>query len=268
MKRFIPAALAMITALPLTAEQAPQQTHVPIIPNLIAPSHEGVQVSVIVDRGLTSNRSLRSSMRAARNRMHKGGDVTAAEFLALANAGDGLAAQRYVRMMLNDKETKADPSDLAYFSAIAVGTGKVWTLRTMIDAMHKLDPKTEPPARVRKYIKVLYPHAWAGNTLALQAVVEFNGEGRLFGPLSDKTRQRIQQVAAKHGDGRIELGIAVGMLERIRAAATPDPKDARYARVLLEKAAKSGHLAVATSAQNYLHLMNAQETGAQDADNS
>jgi hypothetical protein len=248
--RYLLPFLALMAPLPLTA----QQVHVPIIPNLIGPNTDGAQVSVVVDRGLTSNRNLRSSMRAARTRMQQGQDVGAEALRALANLGDGLAAQRYVRL-LEAQDTAPNPSDLAYYSAIAVGTGRIWTLRTMIEAMHQLDPETEPSARLRTYIKVLYPHAWAGNTLALQAVVEFNGEGRLFGPLSDKTRARIQTEAAKHGDGRIELGIAVGMLERHRAAARPNPKDLAYAQRLLRQSAKSTHLAVATSAQNLLLLI-------------
>lgn len=263
MIRLVLPLLAMLAPVPLAA----QQVHVPIIPNLIGPNTEGAQVSVVVDRGLTSNRNLRRSLRDARTRMQQGDNLSAEELRALANAGDGLAAQRYVRL-IEAQQTTPNPSDMAYFSAIAVGTGRVWTLRTMIDAMHRLDPETEPRERVRKYIKVLYPHAWAGNTLALQAVVEFNGEGRLFGPLSDKTRARIQTEAAKHGDGRIELGIAVAMLERSRAAATPDPKDLAYARRLLQQSAKSTHLAVATSAQNLLLLIQTPETGAQNSDNS
>lgn len=263
MKRFAVALMALVLPCSLAAQQA----HVPIIPDLIGTDHGNAQVSVIVDRGLTSNRNLRNSLRAARNAMHRGDAVSASRLRALANAGDGLAAQRYVRLLLAEEATP-DPSDLAFYSAIAVGTGRIWTLRTMIAAMHKLDPAREPRERIRRYIRVLYPHAWAGNTLALQAVLDFNGEGRLFGPLSDKTRARIAVEAAKHGDGRIELSMAVALLERTRAVPTSDPKDLNLARQLLEKSATSAHLAVATSAQNLLLLMQAQETGARNGNSS
>lgn len=263
MMRRMFALLVLLAPLPLAA----QQTHVPIIPNLFGPNTDAANVSVVVTPGLTSNRNLRNSLRNARTRMQKGGEVSARELRALANAGDGLASQRYVRL-LQAEEAEPNPSDLAYYAAVAVGTGRVWTLRTMIEAMHQLDPKTEPRQRVRKYIQVLYPHAWAGNLAALQAVVEFNGEGRLFGPLSDKTRTRIQVEAAKHGDGRIELGIAVAMLERLRATENPNRTDQAYARRLLQQSANSTHLAVATSAQNLLLLIGPPETGAQSGDNS
>lgn len=238
-------------AMPLAA----QQTHTPVIPNLIADDNGDTRISVTVERGLTNSNPLRSvALRNARASLHDGSEITAEHMRALAGAGDGLAAQRYVRL-LQAADTPPNPSDLAFFAAIAVGTGRVWTLGTMIAAMHKLDPKIEPPARVSKYIRVLYAHAWAGNSLALEAVVAFNGEGRLFGPLSDRTRDRILTKTREHGNGRIELGMAMNLLERSRAADTPNLGDLAQARSFLKLAGASEHLAVSTSAQNLLRLM-------------
>ena len=42
----------------------------------------------------------------------------------------------------------------------------------------------------------------AGNVLALDALIVLNGEGRLFGPMSDRTRDRIVAQAEQAGDGR------------------------------------------------------------------
>ncbi|MEM8654418.1 MAG: hypothetical protein AAGF36_06705 [Pseudomonadota bacterium] len=221
-----------------------------VIPNVIAPSTEGVQISVKVTPGLRSSKRLRSAaLRQARTDLHAGDPVTATDLRALAEAGDGLAAQRYVRVL--EASGTADPSDLAYFSAVAVGTGRVWTLDTMVRAMHQLDPATEPQTRINKYISVLYPHAWAGNPLALQAVIDFNGAGRLFGPLSDRTRQRILDQARAQDDGRLELGLAVALLERA------NPDDTIQARELLQRAEASEHLAVKTTAQNLLRRITA-----------
>ncbi|MFT5797420.1 MAG: hypothetical protein ACI84R_001480 [Candidatus Azotimanducaceae bacterium] len=251
MKQSLALLFALCFALPLSA----QEMHRAIIPNLIAQDTSNSRISVTVEEGLTSSRRLRSgALRKARVTLHEGGEVSAANLRSLADLGDGLAAQRYVRLLLAS-DTLATASDLAYYSAIAVGTGRVWTLGTMVDAMRKLDPKTEPTLRVNRYIKTLYPHAWAGNTLALQAVVAFNGEGRLFGPLSDTTRDRILDEARKTGNGRVELGMAVGLLERTRATDLPDPVILDQARDLLQLAQASQHLAVSTSAQNLLRLM-------------
>lgn len=244
------ALLGAVFAVSAMAQTQP----VPIIPNLIAPDTSTDLISVTVDRGLTSTKRLRSAaLRQARTRLHEGGDVSGDELRGLATAGDGLAAQRYVRVL--QATDGASASDIAFFAAVAVGTGRIWTMGPMIDAMHQLDPETEPRERIRKYIRVLYPHAWAGNARALEAVVVFNGEGRLFGPLSDGTRDKILAEVQETGDGRIELGMAMGLLERIAAAEKPDPDMQTQARVLLEKAGESTHLAVATTAQNLMRLI-------------
>lgn len=249
-------ALIVLVCAALSLPVAAQTQSAPIIPNLIAPNTSTELISVAVDRGLTSSKRLRSAaLRQARTRLHDGGDVSSDELRALADAGDGLAAQRYVRILQGNDGANA--SDIAYFSSIAVGTGRIWTMGAMIDAMHRLDPATEPRERVRKYISVLYPHAWGGNTRALEAVAEFNGEGRLFGPLSQSTRDRILTEARKSGDGRIELGMAMGLLERAAATDASDVGTLAQARVLLEQAGASTHLAVATTAQNLLRLMDA-----------
>lgn len=251
---------AIIIACGLATPVVAQNASGPIIPNLIAPDIEASRISVTVDKGLTSSKRLRTNaLRRARLLLHEGGEVSADDLRTLAEVGDGLAAQRYVRVLTSGANAPSQ-SDLAYFSAVAVGTGRVWTLGTMVDALHHLDPATEPAERVRKYMQVLYPHAWAGNALALDAVVAFNGEGRLFGALSDRTRERILTEARKLGDGRIEFGIAMGLLERTRAAQTPDPADLVLAREMLELASASDHLAVSTSARNLLRMMDNPQT--------
>ncbi len=246
------AACLLLAALPGVA--VAQDFKAPVIPILIGPSEVSNRVSVVVDKGLRSSKRLRTTeLRAAREAMHNNEAVSVAHLRALASAGDGLAAQRYVRVLLADPA--ADPSDIAYFSAVAVGTGRIWTLEPMIKAMHRLDPASEPRERVGAYIRVLYPHAWAGNSLALDALVAFNGEGRLFGPLSAKTRKRILDEARKQGDGRIELGLAMGLLEAARAGVQDDPGALEEARGFLKLAAGSDHLAVRTTAENLLRMM-------------
>ena len=251
MRRATLSVLAALLALPAWAE-TPRG---PTIPFLIPPAQDARRVSVTVDRGLRDSRRLpNDALRAARVALQAGDPVAVPDLRRLAEAGDGLAAQRYVRVLLADPAS-ADPSDIAYFSAIAVATGRIWTLVPMIEAMHRLDPATEPPARVRKLIDTIYPHAWAGNSLALDALLAFNGEGRLFGPLSDRTRQRILAQARKTGDGRTELSLALGILEAQRRAAAPDAAAMAQARDYLDLARGSDHLAVRTTAENLLRLL-------------
>lgn len=237
--------------LPATLLAEPARA--PLIPILVGTSHESAAISVVVDRGLRSSKRLPTqALRDAREAMHAGEQIAADDLRALAMARDGLAAQRFIRAV-QAGEAKATASDTAYIASVAVGSGRVWTLRTMVRAMQKLDPKTEPRARINAYIRVLYPHAWAGNALALEALVLFNGDGRLFGPLSDATRTRILAQAEKQGDRVTELRLAMGILEG--AQGRTDPQKLAQARDYLTLAVTSEHLAVRTTAQNLLRLI-------------
>lgn len=216
--------------------------------SVFAPSRDTSRISVTVDPGRTSMTGLPYALIVARRAMHAGETLPQDTLRKLADAGDGLAAQRLVRALLKDGMAGTEASDIAYYAAQAVGSGRIWTLPDMISAMKRLDPATEPPARVRRYIKVLYPHAWAGNGLALDALLDFNGEGRLFGPLSDKTRARILAQAARNGDGRIELRMALDQLRDVShgGAGRTDT------RALLVRAAASAHPGIAASAMALL----------------
>ena len=238
---------AMLMALPVAALA---QT----IPVPISDSAETRQISVVVTPGIQSMAQVPSArLRRLRSQMHDGIDIPEAGLRELADLGDGLAAQRYARRLLGQPD--ANPSDIAYYAAIAVGTGRVWTVPDMIAAMRRLDPATEPRARIRKYIDVLYAHAWAGNTLALDAVRAFNGEGTLFGPMSDRTRQKVLAQSARNRDGRIELQLALALLEQGSAMSTADRAQAR---TYLEQAAGADSLASKTTARNLLLIMEAE----------
>ena len=156
--------------------------------------------------------------------------------------------------LLTEDDMRAHASDIAYFGAIAVAAGRVWALPSMVRALAYLSPETEPKERVAKYIQVLYPHAWAGNTLALNAVIDFNGEGRLFGPLSNATRARIEQQLEALGDGQGELKLAVNILNTKEL--TESEKAAALAH--LRRAAESEYLAVATTAANLIEQLTAE----------
>ncbi|MCC1494903.1 hypothetical protein [Cognatishimia sp. F0-27] len=239
--------LPIATAGPVTAQTIP------------IPFDDAVdtrQISVVVDKGRTSMRGLPGSLRRARERMHARQEVDPKDLRRLAEYGDGLAAQRYVRGLTADGIQPGEASDVAYYAAVAVGTGRVWTLPEMIAAMEMLEPGREPGARIRKYIRVLYAHAWAGNTLALDAVVAFNGDDKLFGTLSDSTRQKILAQAEQNGDGRVELRLALALLER----GTLSDAERATARAYLTLANRSSHYGVRITAHNLLALMDKTET--------
>jgi hypothetical protein len=174
----------------------------------------------------------------------------------LADYGDSLAALKYVEVLMT-RGIEQNPSDVAYYAAIAVGGGRVWALPEMVAALQMLDAKTEPKQRINKYISVLYAHAWAGNSLALDAVIDHNGEGRLFGPLSERTKAKIDAQAEANADGRTELKQAISIL----SLPAPTSDELTRARSLLERAQKADHLAVATTAANLLEQLAANQYG-------
>ncbi|WP_108884670.1 hypothetical protein [Pseudoprimorskyibacter insulae] len=214
------------------------------------------EISVVTDEGLKSMARLPQNLKDARQAMFNDQIVDADDLKALADRGDTLAALHFVDV-LKARGIENNPSDTAYYAAIAVGGGRVWALPEMVQAMHMLDPKTEPKARVNKYISVLYPHAWAGNTLALEAVMSFNGEGRLFGPLSSATKAKIDEQLETQTAGRFDLQRAVDILRK----PTLTEAELGTARTLLERAQNSDHLAVATTAANLLEQLAANHYG-------
>lgn len=230
------------------------------IPVPFPDSAEARQVAVVVTPGVTSMGQVPSArLRDLRARMHNGEALPDAALKELADLGDGLAAQRYVRRLMERQSASA--SDIATYAAIAVGSGRVWTLPEMIGAMRRLDPATEPSDRVRRYIAVLYGHAWAGNTLALDAVEEFNGEGRLFGALSEATREKMIAQSGENADGRLELRMALALLETGWARGELPAADRAEATRLLRQAARAESPGARGTAENLLALMQTKYPG-------
>ena len=228
------------------------QTPAPAIVLDIPAATASRQISVKVTPGLTHTKKLpNAALRTARQTMLDGRDISPDDLRALADHNDGLAALKYTRLLVASGSATA--SDIAYYGSIAVSTGRVWVLRDAVDAMRRLDPATEPAARKKAYLAMLYPHAWAGNGLALDTVIDLNGEGRLFGPMSDATRQRILEQGDANGDGRAALRLALMLLQTPTGTADDDA----LLRDYLGRAMAGNNLEVQTIAANLLTLRTA-----------
>ena len=242
--------LAAVLVLALAGAGLAQTITMTIPPD---PAHR--LISVKVTPGLKSTARLPSpTLRAARKRLIDKKDVTPEELRALADHWDGLAALHYTRLLVQEGDF-ASASDIAYYGTIAVSTGRVWVLPDVVAALGTLDPLTEPAARRKAYAAMLYPHAWAGNSLALDAMIDLNGEGKLFGPMSETTRKRLLDQAQKAGDGRIPLRLALVLMQK------PDRTDAEadQARSYLKLANAMGNLTVQTTAANLIALLDQGE---------
>lgn len=201
---------------------------------------EARQISVVVDRGITHTNQLPWSLRPLRKAMVGGAAMSIADLRTLADRKDSLAALKLVKLMRSGAMTET-ASDMAFYAAVAAGAGRKGMLDDMIAALYRLSPEVEPADRMSHYIRVLYGHAWAGNTQAQDALIALNGEDRLFGPMSDATRDRI--VAT--GGPRMVLSLALKDLARA------DLDEAGLVRVrgYLERAERNGDLAIRAMAQ-------------------
>jgi hypothetical protein len=243
MQRLLAAVLLAIAG-PAAAQSLTSGGKGPMIP---PPPFESTQIGVTVFPGLTSNAGLPDDLRFGRLAMQAGNVVSPAMLRDLADRRDGLAAQRYVDWLLTEAPAPTR-SDIAAYAAIAAGTGRTAYLNEFIAALYDLDPATEPAERKSLYISVLYPHAWAGNLLALDAVIDLNGEGRLFGDLSDATRARILDMDAAQGNGRAALRLAVGLLLQ----QPRDPEQEALINDYLTRAMSGDHLGIRVTAANLL----------------
>lgn len=243
-------AAVLLTAQPVWAETKPLP-----LPNSFASDKADREISVVVDRGLRRTNNLPTrALRNARLAMLEGETLEPDVLRHLADHRDSLAALRYVDVLM-ELGLEENASDIAYYASIAVGAGRVWALPEMVAALKLLDPNTEPRSRINKYMQVLYPHAWAGNTLALDAVIDFNGEGRLFGALSRSTASKIEKQLAQSEDGRGDLKIAISILRQPEMT----QEDRERALMHLHKAKSADHLAVATTAANLVEQLAKQQ---------
>lgn len=208
-------------------------------------SAESRKISVLVDRGVTRTSQLPSALRPLRKAMVGDAAIGEADLRKLAERRDGLAALRYTKILLARGMTE-NAAEIGYFASIAAGAGRVSTLDEMIAAMRRLEPGTVPKERLGQMIRVLYAHAWAGNTAALSALIDLNGADRLLGAMSDRTRARLLETGLKLGDGRIELHLAMKVL----AGGARDAATLTRAEGYLMRAERMGDMAVRTMAEN------------------
>jgi hypothetical protein len=206
--------LAPETAAAAAPAAAPATTLAAAPPPLVLPiaaPRASRLIGVRVDPGLTRTRALPTEgLRAARKAMLAGETLADDSLRALAEQQDSLAAMHYVRRLA---ARGAPAPEIARFARIAVAAGRMAVLPDYVAALRALDPAATPRAEVAAHAAALYPQAWAGNTLALDAILDLNGAGRLFGPLSDKTRARIAAQAEAAGDGRTFLQMALAAMQ-------------------------------------------------------
>lgn len=203
------------------------------------------KISVVVDKGITRTRQLPVSLRPLRKAMIANRPLSEGDLRKLAERGDGLAALRYTKLLL-DRGLAQNATGVAYFGAIAAGAGRISVLDDMIEALHLLQPGDLGPEELGRAIRTLYGHAWAGNTMALAALLDLNGKDRLLGEMSEKTRLRLLETGQRLADGRIELHMAMKLL----AGGNRDKPTLTRADGYLLRAERMGDVTIKTMAAN------------------
>jgi len=217
----------------------------PIVFN-VAPDPSSRKISVVVTEGLRSMAAVPTpELRLVRIALQDGQDISESDLRSLANLWDGMAALRLFRL-LEEKGGAAPAADLAWYGTIAVSTGRVWPLKETIAAMHTLNPANVPAERRQAFTDMIFTLAWAGNSLALDAVIDLSGPGKLLGPLSQETRASIIAQGDAIGDGRLALRLAVALWQNADTLGADDTALQEY----LDHAIAGNNLVVRTTALN------------------
>jgi len=202
--RALALALALALAGPARAEGA---RPLPLPPG--DPAAARIAVVVVPDRTRT-HLLADAGLRQARRDMIEGAAVAEDDLRALADLGDGLAALRLVQRLA----TRPAPpqEEIAWYGTLAAQSGRVAGLAPAVAALRLLEPAAMAVPRREAARAMLEAHALAGNTLALDALIDLSGAGRLFGPLPAPLADRILQT----GDGRAALRLALARMQEMQ----------------------------------------------------
>jgi TPR repeat protein len=184
--------------------------------------------------------------------MVTGGKVSGNELRALADAGDGLAAFRYGKL-LQSSVPPAKAGSAAHYYAIAAYTGRAFAVAPLGQLLVS-EGADYGPSLLEQSLNALTVQAISGNAKAAQLLAEMYGTGVPFGH-DPKQAQHFTAIAGQDDPaGALKLGISL----------INDPADADLdhvgARAALTIAADSTNLAAKVTAQNLLRLLDTPAT--------
>ncbi|MEK1888624.1 MAG: hypothetical protein AAAB35_13860 [Phyllobacterium sp.] len=191
-------------------------------------------------QGITRTDQLPSAqLQSIRKRMISQRSVAYREVQTLADKGDGLAA------LFVGKRLSANPdltADAIHYYTIACSTGRAGAVGPLVSLLAR-DPANLSEARLRYAETTLRDHAARGNPVAAAALIRFYKSGHPFG-LNLKVAEDLQRQAAKGGDGKTALDLAIAMISE----GLPDESDRAEALNYLHIAERSNDLKVKTIA--------------------
>lgn len=196
-------------------------------------------------------------LQSLRKRMVDGGALRAADLRALADAGDGLAAFKFGKLL--DDAAAQDPvyqaSSRVHYFSIAVYTGREFAVPPLLRVLRGIEDPTEVlgPVRLRGAEDALLVAARRGSDEAALALVEFYSEGAPFGEKPEEARAMLLSLTDNGTPKGAEAALKLAL-----QAVGPDPKnpvDVDLAREMLLIAAAGPDLGVRATAENLEKLL-------------
>ncbi len=220
----------------------------PMPPGWMPPSSV-VQIEFIFDNAVRRTNDLPTAgLRAARRQMIGGGSISLGNLQALADAGDGLAAFRYAKI-LQERGIADTTGAAAHYYSIAAYTGRAFAVPPLARLLRD-EGANYSNSRLTQALNAMTVQAISGNPVAATLLGQLYADGVPFG--RDLV---LAQTYLGLGEG---AGTPPAILQ-LGVALMSDPADIAAghigARAALTQAAASDDLSVRVTAENLLRLI-------------
>lgn len=206
-------------------------------------------VDFVFDNGVRQTRDLpTASLRAIRRAMLRGEKIGPSGLRALADAGDGLAAFRYAKLL--QEQGMADPTGvIAHYYAIAAYTGRGFAVPPLAQLLRE-DGAGYGAARLRNALNAMTVQALSGNAEAATLLGQMYSRGAPFGMDATKAQTFLAMGSGSESMAAL-LQLGVILLADAGDTAAGNPA----ARAALQRAATGDDLSVRVTAENLLRLL-------------
>jgi TPR repeat protein len=233
---------AALLCLATAAQAQPKPLSLPVM-------GQTVQVDFVFDNAVRQTRDLpTAALRAARRKMNSGTQLSTKQLQSLADAGDGLAAYRFAKLL--EERDVPDPTGVAaHYFAIAAYTGRAFAVPPLARLL-KAEGADYGTSRLKHSLNAMTVQALSGNGAAASLLGQMYADGSPFG--YDLAKAESYLTMTKNGGSPkaiLQLGVAL----------MSDPADASTghpgARSALSLAAAGEDLSVRVTAENLLRLI-------------
>lgn len=203
----------------------------------------------VFDNAVRQTRDLPTAkLRALRRQMISGAYVGPSDLRALADAGDGLAAFRYAKLL----QAMPDPDPkgaAAHYYSIAAYTGRAFAVPPLARLL-KNDGAGYSDSRLKQALNAMTVQAISGNPVAATQLGQMYADGVPFGYDLVKAQTYLAMISGSSSQKAVlKLGVALMSDSADQAAGHP------AARAALRLAATGEDLSVRVTAENLLGLL-------------